>query len=76
VYDAAVSATEVQDDMMPFWQRLAITVIAIAVCSLLAGLLWNWIFGFVLPSYAGGVIGGLAALPVWEFLKRRKPAKR
>jgi hypothetical protein len=26
-----------------------------------------------LPSYIGGVIGGLTALPVWEFLKRIGP---
>ena len=62
--------------MMPLWQRLAITLVAIAAAGLLAGLVWNWIFGFALPSYAAGVVGGLAALPVWEFLKRVGPPKR
>ena len=28
------------------------------------------ILNFALPSYAAGVIGGLTALPIWEFLKR------
>lgn len=61
--------------MMPLWQRLVITLVTIAAVSLLAGLLWSWIFGVGLPDYAAGVIGGLAALPVWEFLKRVGPAK-
>jgi len=40
--------------------------------SFVAGVLCeNW-FGFALPSYAAGVIGGLTALPVWELLKRIK----
>jgi hypothetical protein len=26
-----------------------------------------------MPGYLSGIIGGLAALPVWEFLKRIKP---
>ncbi len=34
------------------------------------GLLWQGIFNMGLPRYAGGVIGGLTALPLWEFLKR------
>jgi len=29
----------------------------------------------IIPSYIAGVIAGLAALPVWEFLKRIKPKK-
>lgn len=60
---------------MPLWQRLAITVVTIAAVSLLAGLVWDWLFGLGLPSYVAGVIGGLAALPMWEFLKRVGPAK-
>jgi hypothetical protein len=41
--------------------------------SFIIGLIWNALFGFPLPSYIGGVIGGLTALPVWEFLKRIGP---
>ena len=55
---------------MPFWQRLIITVIAMLAVSFLAGLLFQSVLNVGLPSYAAGVIGGLTALPLWEFLKR------
>lgn len=55
---------------MPLWQRLIITLIAMLAVSFVAGLVWQGIFNVGLPSYAAGVIGGLTALPVWEFLKR------
>ena len=55
---------------MPFWQRLLITLRAMLAVSFVAGLIWQSIFGFALPSYAAGIIGGLTALPLWEFLKR------
>lgn len=55
---------------MPFWQRLLITLLAMLAVSFVAGLLWQSILGFALPSYAAGIIGGLTALPLWEFLKR------
>ncbi len=55
---------------MPFWQRLLITVIAMLTVSFLAGLLCQSVFGVGLPSYGAGIIGGLTALPLWEFLKR------
>jgi len=55
---------------MPFWQRLLITVIAMLTASFVAGLIWQSIFNLGLPSYAAGIIGGLTALPLWEFLKR------
>ena len=56
---------------MPFWQRLVFTIIVIVVASLVAGLAWHRLFGFSLPSYVGGVIGGLTAVPFWELLKRK-----
>lgn len=60
---------------MAFWQRLLITVIAIIAASFLAGYVSaNWL-GFVLPSYVSGLIGGVAALPVWEFLGRIRPRR-
>jgi hypothetical protein len=55
---------------MPLWQRLLLIIVAIVVASFIAGLIWHQLFGFGLPSYIGGVIGGLTAVPVWEFLKR------
>ncbi len=58
---------------MVFWQRLLVTVIFMLVAGFLAGIIWRSIFNLVMPSYLAGFIGGLTALPVWEFLKRIKP---
>jgi hypothetical protein len=55
---------------MLLWQRVIVTLIAMIVASVIVGYVWWQIFGFQLPSYLGGVVGGLSALPVWEFLKR------
>jgi hypothetical protein len=60
---------------MPFWQRLVITVVAMLATSFVVGLIWVALFGFALPSYLAGMIGGLTALPVWEFLKRVGPSR-
>jgi hypothetical protein len=61
---------------MRLWQRLVLTIVAIVVASFIAGLIWHRLFGFGLPSYLGGVIGGMTAVPVWEFMKRRDPEKK
>ena len=61
---------------MPIWQRLLFTVAAIVVASIIAGLIWHRLFGFGLPSYIGGVIGGLTAVPVWELLKKAGSRKQ
>ena len=58
---------------LPFWQRLALTVVVMLAASWLAGYLWEQVFSFPVPSYAAGMIGGLAALPFWDFLKRIRP---
>ncbi len=55
---------------MLLWQRMVLILVAIVAASFIAGLIWHRLFGFGLPSYIGGVIGGLIAVPVWEFLKR------
>jgi hypothetical protein len=55
---------------MPLWQRLLVTLVAMAAASLIVGLIWRALLGFELPSYLAGVVGGLTAVPVWEFLKR------
>lgn len=62
--------------MLPLWQRLIITVIAMLAASYLIGLAWQWLFGFAMPSYIAGIVGGVAALPVWEFIKRIRPSER
>ena len=61
---------------MPLWQRLVLTLAAIVAAGIIAGLIWHKLFGFELPSYIGGVIGGLTAIPVWEFMKRVGPQKK
>ncbi len=55
---------------MPLWQRALITLATMLVTSFLAGLLWRWLFNTDIPSYLSGVVGGVTALPIWEFLKR------
>jgi uncharacterized membrane protein len=66
-----ISHTIIRRFQMPFWQRLLFTIIVIVVASFIAGLIWHRLFGFSLPSYVGGVIGGLTAVPFWELLKRK-----
>ena len=58
---------------LPLWQRLVITILVMLAASYIAGLIWNAIFGFALPSYVAGLIGGLSALPVWDLLQRIRP---
>lgn len=60
---------------MPLWQRSLITLAAMLLASFFAGLFWNWLFDAGLPSYLGGVVGGVAAVPVWEILKKVMIAK-
>ena len=57
---------------MTFWKRLLITLAAMLVVSYLAGLGWRNTFNSLIPSYLAGIIGGLVALPVWEWLKPKK----
>jgi len=53
-----------------FWQRLLVTLAMMLLTSVVAGLLWRWLFNTDIPSYLSGVIGGATAVPVWELLKR------
>jgi Na+/glutamate symporter len=62
--------------LMPFWQRLLITIVVMLVVSYVVGWIWQWILGFALPSYVGGLVGGLSALPAWDFLKRIRPSQK
>ena len=36
---------------MPRWQRLLITLVTMLLTSLVAGLLWRWLFDADIPSY-------------------------
>ena len=57
---------------MPFWQRISITIVAMLAASFILGVFWRSIFNIPLPSYLAGIVGGLTALPIWDFLKRIK----
>ena len=61
---------------LPIWQRLPVTVGMMLLASYLAGLLCQGVFNIPIPSYAAGAIGGLAAIPTWDFLKRIKPSQQ
>lgn len=58
---------------MSLWQRLVLTLIVMLAASYVAGMAWQAIFNVTLPSYVGGIVGGLAAIPMWELLKRLSP---
>ena len=58
---------------MPLWQRLLAVIVTMLLTSFAAGQLWLWLFNLQIPSYLSGVVGGLAAVPVWELLKRIRP---
>jgi hypothetical protein len=53
---------------MLLWQRLLVTLLAMAAASLIVGLIWQAPFGLELPSYVAGVVRGITAVPTWEFL--------
>jgi Na+/glutamate symporter len=59
--------------IMPFWQRSLITLVAMVVVSFVVGYIWRSVFNFSLPDYVSGMVGGLTAVPLWEFLKRVQP---
>jgi hypothetical protein len=61
---------------MPFWQRLMITIFVMLAASYGGGVLWSSLLNANLPSYLSGLLGGLSAIPVWEFLKRVGPGSQ
>ncbi len=63
---------------MPLWQRVLATLVAMVAASFVAGLIWSQLFGFTIPAYLSGLVGGMTAVPVWEFLRRvgPKPERR
>jgi hypothetical protein len=58
---------------MVFWQRSLVTLAAMVAVSLIIGFMWRSMFGFGLPDYVSGVVGGLTAIPLWDLLKRVGP---
>jgi len=61
--------------LLPLWQRLLVTIAVMLFASGLLGLAWQATFSFSCPNYLAGLVGGLAALPVWDFLKRIRPSQ-
>lgn len=59
--------------LLPFWQRMLITLIAMLAVSYIASVIWSAGLDWPIPGYISGVIGGVTALPVWELLKRIRP---
>ncbi len=59
---------------MPLWQQLGVTLATMLLTSFVAGLLWRGVFNTDMPSYLSGLVGGVTAVPVWEFLKRIGPS--
>jgi Na+/glutamate symporter len=62
--------------MLPFWQRILLTVGVMLIASFIAGIISENLFGLALPSYGGGLVGGVAAIPVWDLLKRIRPSEK
>jgi hypothetical protein len=58
---------------MPFWQRFLILLVAVMAVSFIAGIIWHAMWGYYLPSYVSGVVGGLSAVLIWDILKKIKP---
>jgi len=59
---------------MVFWQRLAVTIGVVIVFSWLVHMAWQALFGFNMPGYLAGLLGGIVAVPVWEYLQLRHRA--
>jgi hypothetical protein len=55
---------------VPIWQKLLVTIAVMLLASWLAGVAWQWLFRAAMPSYLSGAVGGIAALPTWELLRR------
>lgn len=58
---------------MAFWQCSLILLVAIFGVSPIFDVIWHSMFGFSLPGYASGVVGGLTVVPLWGLLKRVTP---
>ena len=55
---------------MSIWIRILLTLAAVVLVGFFAGLLWMAAFNRNMPDYLAGLLGGLAAVPVWELLER------
>lgn len=55
---------------MGFWMKIVLTLAAIILVSVIAGYVWNSLFNAEIPGFLGGMLGGIVAIPVWEFLRK------
>ena len=55
---------------MPFWQRSLVLIVAVMGVSFAVDLICHALFGFYLPGYVSGVVGGLSAVWIWDVLKK------
>jgi len=51
---------------------MLITLAAMLIASFIVGLIWRGLFDARIPSYFSGLVGGLSALAVWEYLRSKK----
>jgi uncharacterized YccA/Bax inhibitor family protein len=58
-------------EIVPLWLKLLITLAAMVLTSLLAGMVWHWLFSTALPGYLSGAAGGISAVMTWEFLRKK-----
>lgn len=56
---------------MSIWKRLLVTLVFMVLASFIAGLVWRGVFDVRMPSYLSGLVGGVFALAIWEFLRNR-----
>ena len=61
---------------MTLWLRILLTMAAVVLVGFIAGLVWMSLFSREMPAYLSGLLGGLAAMPVWELLKRVAVTRR
>ncbi|MCB1812571.1 MAG: hypothetical protein KDK04_12755 [Candidatus Competibacteraceae bacterium] len=54
---------------------LVLTIAIVLAVSYVASIIWGVLFAAALPGYISGLLGGLAALPAWETLKRLRKKK-
>jgi len=61
---------------MPFWQRVLILLAAVMAVSFIVDLICHALFGFYLPGYLSGLVGGISAVGIWNVLNRTAGKKK
>lgn len=58
---------------MPLRESLLITFATTLLTSLVAVLVWRWVFSADIPAFVIGAVGGITAAATWHLLKRLYP---